>query len=81
MLEGDQRCLIHGEVGEVLNRRAPMVHSGYLDTERPISWRLCRATSGGGALSDQSSDGRPGNTLRASCSMPTRKRRTTSSHA
>jgi len=80
-LEDDRRCLIHGEVGEVLHRRAPMFHSGFLDTERPISWRLRRATSGGGAWSDQSSYGRPGDILRASWSMPTRKRRTTSSHA
>lgn len=41
-----------GEIGEVFNCRAHMFHSGYLDTERPMSWRLRWAGSGGGALSD-----------------------------
>ncbi len=41
-----------GEIGEVFNCRAHMFHSGYLDTERPMSWRLRRAESGGGALAD-----------------------------
>lgn len=45
MLEG-------GAIGEVLNCRAQMFHSGYLDPERPMSWRLRQRESGGGVLAD-----------------------------
>nr|MBC7243811.1 Gfo/Idh/MocA family oxidoreductase [Chloroflexota bacterium] len=41
-----------GEVGEVFHFRARMFHSGYLDYERPMSWRLRRAQAGGGAFMD-----------------------------
>jgi predicted dehydrogenase len=41
-----------GQIGEVLNCRAQMFHSSYLDPERPMSWRLRRRDSGGGALAD-----------------------------
>jgi predicted dehydrogenase len=41
-----------GEIGEVLNFRAQLFHSGYLDPQRPMSWRLRRAQSGGGAFMD-----------------------------
>ena len=44
--------LAAGEIGEVLNCRAHMFHSSYLDPERPMSWRLRRSESGGGALVD-----------------------------
>lgn len=41
-----------GAIGEVLNFRAIMFHSSYLDTQRPMSWRLRRSESGGGAFAD-----------------------------
>jgi predicted dehydrogenase len=41
-----------GALGEVLNFRAHMFHSSYLDPNRPISWRLRNADSGGGAFAD-----------------------------
>lgn len=41
-----------GFVGEVLHFRARYLHSGYVDPDRPMSWRLDRAMSGGGALFD-----------------------------
>lgn len=44
--------LAAGEIGEILNCRARMFHSSYLDPQRPMSWRLRRAQSGGGALAD-----------------------------
>lgn len=44
--------IANGEIGKVLNFKAKMLHSGYLDTQRPISWRLRKETSGGGAIVD-----------------------------
>jgi len=41
-----------GALGPVLTFRARMVHGGYLNPQRPMSWRLDRALSGGGALAD-----------------------------
>ncbi|HEY9089303.1 MAG TPA: Gfo/Idh/MocA family oxidoreductase [Anaerolineaceae bacterium] len=41
-----------GELGEVYTFRANMFHSSYLDTGRPMSWRLRNAASGGGAFAD-----------------------------
>lgn len=41
-----------GEVGEVLNFRGHIFHASYLDPQRPMSWRLRHAASGGGALMD-----------------------------
>ncbi|MFN2148632.1 MAG: Gfo/Idh/MocA family protein [Anaerolineales bacterium] len=41
-----------GALGEVLNFRAHMFHSSYLDPDRPMSWRLREAESGGGAFAD-----------------------------
>jgi predicted dehydrogenase len=41
-----------GAIGEVLNFRAHMFHSSYLDPGRPMSWRLRDADSGGGAFAD-----------------------------
>jgi predicted dehydrogenase len=41
-----------GKIGEILNFRGHMYHSGYLDPERPMSWRLRHSQSGGGALAD-----------------------------
>jgi predicted dehydrogenase len=41
-----------GAIGEVLNFRAIMFHSSYLDPLRPMSWRLRDSQSGGGAFAD-----------------------------
>ena len=41
-----------GALGEVLNFRAHMFHSSYLDPNRPMSWRLRNSESGGGAFAD-----------------------------
>jgi len=41
-----------GELGEILNFRVSLYHKGYLNSERPISWRLRSEKSGGGALMD-----------------------------
>jgi len=41
-----------GEIGEVFHFRARMFHGGYLDPDRPMSWRLRCAESGGGAFMD-----------------------------
>ncbi|UCH33628.1 MAG: Gfo/Idh/MocA family oxidoreductase [Armatimonadota bacterium] len=41
-----------GFLGEPLCFRAVYLHAGYVDPERPMSWRLDAARSGGGALLD-----------------------------
>jgi len=41
-----------GELGEVFHFRTKMFHASYLDPNRPMSWRLKQATSGGGSLMD-----------------------------
>jgi predicted dehydrogenase len=41
-----------GEIGDVFHFRARMYHGTYLDRNRPMSWRLRRAQSGGGAFMD-----------------------------
>jgi predicted dehydrogenase len=41
-----------GFLGRILSFRAVYLHSGYVDPKRPMSWRLDRAKSGGGALFD-----------------------------
>ena len=45
-------ALDSGEFGEVLNFRSTIFHSSYLDPQRPMSWRLRWAESGGGAFAD-----------------------------
>jgi predicted dehydrogenase len=44
--------LASGELGEIFSFRSNMFHSSYLDTGRPMSWRLRNADSGGGAFAD-----------------------------
>ena len=39
-------------IGEILNFRGHMFHSGYLDPDRPMSWRLRHSQSGGGVFVD-----------------------------
>jgi len=41
-----------GDIGEVFDFRAKLLHGSYLDPERPMSWRLRCAQSGGGAFMD-----------------------------
>lgn len=41
-----------GFLGKIFHFRASYLHSGYIDPLRPISWRLDKKKSGGGALFD-----------------------------
>ncbi|MGM0603168.1 MAG: Gfo/Idh/MocA family protein [Bacillota bacterium] len=41
-----------GYLGDIINFRAELFHSSYLNPDRPISWRLKKKFSGGGALMD-----------------------------
>jgi len=41
-----------GFLGRPVQFRAAYLHSGYIDPQRPFSWRLDRARSGGGAVMD-----------------------------
>ncbi len=41
-----------GFLGQVYQFRAAYLHAGYVDPNRPLSWRLQMARSGGGALMD-----------------------------
>lgn len=41
-----------GFVGDLFHFRGVYLHSGYIDPKRPISWRLRREATGGGALVD-----------------------------
>lgn len=41
-----------GELGDILNFRVEYFHKSYLNSERPMSWRLKKEYSGGGALVD-----------------------------
>ncbi len=44
--------LAAGVLGEIYNFRIHYFHNSYMDPMRPISWRLQKAVSGGGALAD-----------------------------
>ena len=41
-----------GFLGDVYHYRAAYLHAGYVDKNRPLSWRLSFARSGGGAVMD-----------------------------
>jgi len=41
-----------GFLGKPLSARIAYLHSGYIDPERPLSWRLDSSASGGGAIYD-----------------------------
>lgn len=41
-----------GFLGDVYQFRAAYLHAGYVDPQRPLSWRLQMARSGGGAVMD-----------------------------
>lgn len=47
-----KKLIDSGFIGDVMNFRAQYHHSSYLDSEKPISWRLTQEQSGGGALVD-----------------------------
>lgn len=47
-----RQLIEEGFLGEVVNFRAQYFHTGYLNPERPMSWRLSEERSGGGALVD-----------------------------
>lgn len=44
--------LENGGLGEIFHFRAHLFHGSYLNPQRPMSWRLRHADSGGGALAD-----------------------------
>ena len=41
-----------GALGEIYRFQAEYLHTGYENPERPLSWRLDKAKSGGGAMAD-----------------------------
>ena len=47
-----RQLVADGFVGDVFHFRGLYLHSGYVDPNRPISWRLRRAATGGGVLMD-----------------------------
>ncbi|MFD1673248.1 Gfo/Idh/MocA family protein [Alicyclobacillus fodiniaquatilis] len=47
-----QQWLLSGQLGRVLTFRGELLHGGYLNPARPMSWRLQKQASGGGAVMD-----------------------------
>jgi len=47
-----RQLIKEGFLGEVYQFRGAYLHAGYVDPNRPISWRLKMARSGGGAIMD-----------------------------
>jgi len=47
-----KQLIDEGFLGEVINFRAQYFHTGYLNPDKPMSWRLSQDISGGGALVD-----------------------------
>jgi predicted dehydrogenase len=47
-----KQLIDEGFLGEPMSFRAAYLHSGYIDPNRPMSWRLDRERGGGGALFD-----------------------------
>jgi len=47
-----KKIIEEGVLGDIINFNGHIYHASYLDTMRPISWRLENAKSGGGALID-----------------------------
>ncbi len=47
-----KQLIEEGFLGEVVNFRAQYFHTGYLNPNKPMSWRLDQGASGGGALVD-----------------------------
>ncbi|MCL5986442.1 MAG: Gfo/Idh/MocA family oxidoreductase [Actinobacteria bacterium] len=50
-----KQLLNEGFLGKIFNIRSCYLHSGYIDPTRPITWRLSKEVSGGGALYDLAS--------------------------
>ena len=50
-----KKLIEEGLLGRVYSVRAAYLHSGYIDPNRPMSWRLEKKYSGGGALYDLAS--------------------------
>ena len=50
-----KKLIEEGLLGRVFSVRIAYLHSGYIDSNRPISWRLTKEYGGGGALYDLSS--------------------------
>jgi len=44
--------LLNNRLGDIINFRAHLLHGSYLNPKRPITWRLQKSRSGGGALVD-----------------------------
>lgn len=47
-----KKLIEQGEIGDIINFNCHMYHSSYLNPDRPISWRLEKEKSGGGAFID-----------------------------
>ncbi len=47
-----KQIIADGQLGEVYSFRAEYFHSGYVDPQRPLVWRMKQELSGGGALVD-----------------------------
>lgn len=47
-----RQLIEEGRIGRILSFRGAYLHAGYTDPNRPISWRLDAAKSGGGGLYD-----------------------------
>ncbi len=47
-----KQLIEEGFLGKIFSVRAAYLHSGYIDSQRPLSWRLQKKYSGGGALYD-----------------------------
>ncbi|MCR8842818.1 Gfo/Idh/MocA family oxidoreductase [Paenibacillus sp. SC116] len=47
-----RECLKEGMIGDVLQCNIAYMRSGYLNADRPFSWRLSDELSGGGAITD-----------------------------
>ena len=47
-----KKLIEEGEIGDIINFNCHMYHSSYLNPQRPMSWRLEKNKSGGGALVD-----------------------------
>jgi predicted dehydrogenase len=47
-----KELILSGFLGTVIQFRIAYLHSGYVDPERPFTWRMDKARSGGGAIMD-----------------------------
>ncbi len=47
-----KQMIADGKLGDIYSFRAEYYHSGYIDPQRPLVWRMKKEVSGGGALVD-----------------------------